>query len=281
MKYYRTPIEHLNDSVQLSKIKDFPSCTRKEYEAATADLSFALLQLQRAFLLNNKRAVIVFEGTDSSGKGGAIKRISEFLDPRGLKVWPIGAPNNKERGHHYLQRFWTRLPDEGSWAIFDRSWYGRVLVERVEELCEVPEWQRAFEEINEFENMLVDDGIPVIKMFLHITEEEQKKRFKDRLCNPSKRFKITLDDFKAHKKWDNYQQAMQDMLDETHTKKAPWHVIPANSKPYARLTVINTILKALGENVDYSKISLINEDIIKEAEKLWGKKIVGEIKNQS
>lgn len=281
MKYYRTPIEHRNDPVQLADIKEFPSKSRKEYQSATGELSFELLQLQRAYHLNKKRAVIVLEGTDSSGKGGAIKRISEFLDPRGLKVWPISAPTEKELGQHYLQRFWKRLPDEGTWAVFDRSWYGRVLVERVEQLIDVPVWQRAYEEINEFENMLVDDGIPVIKIFLHITEEEQKKRFRDRLCNPSKRFKITLDDFKAHKKWNEYQQAMQDMLDDTHTQKAPWHVIPANSKPYARLQVIKTLLKVLGENVDYAKISLINDAILKEAEKLWGKKIVSEIKNQS
>ena len=154
-----------------------------------------MLQVQQAYYHQGIRAILVFEGWDASGKGGAIRRITEKLDPRGFAVHPISAPSHEEQSRHYLYRFQSRLPEAGKIAIFDRSWYGRVLVERVEKFATEQEWQRAYQEINEFERCLIDDGARIIKVFMHIHPDEQLKRFQERLNNPVKRWKLTHEDF--------------------------------------------------------------------------------------
>ncbi len=209
-----------------------------------------LLQVQQAYYHQQRRAIIIFEGWDAAGKGGAIRRLTEKLDPRGFQVHPIGAPTAEEQGRHYLYRFQTRLPSAGSLAIFDRSWYGRVLVERIEGFASEPEWQRAFREINEYERMLLDDGVRIIKLFLHIDPQEQLRRFVERLNNPAKRWKLTTEDIRNRERWSDYEQAVNDMFRYTSTLGAPWHPIAANHKWFTRVEVLKTIVLRLAEGVD-------------------------------
>jgi polyphosphate kinase 2 (PPK2 family) len=170
-----------------------------------------------------------------------------MMDPRGYKVWPIGPPRDQEVRQHYLWRFWERLPEKGEIAVFDRSWYGRVLVERVEGFASPAEWRRAYDEINAFERMLTEDGVAMAKFFLHIDRKTQLKRFKMREHDPMKKYKITPDDWRNRKKWRDYEKAIQEMLDRTHRPDAPWHLIPANDKQYARIEVLKACAKALGD----------------------------------
>jgi polyphosphate kinase 2 (PPK2 family) len=217
------------------------------YEKELSRLQLRLLRLQQQHYHGNRRAIIVFEGWDASGKGGAIRRLTEKLDPRGLRVWPIGAPRPDEQGRHYLYRFWQKLPEPQTWAIFDRSWYGRVLVERVEKLCKPSEWKRAYDEINEFETMLVDDGAAVVKVFLHISKKEQLRRFEEREKNPYKRWKITKEDWRNRKKWSKYESAIDDMFKETSSRRAPWIPIAGERKWFARTAVCRAVADALEE----------------------------------
>jgi len=211
-----------------------------------------MLEVQQAYYHQKRRAIVVFEGWDASGKGGSIRRITEKLDPRGFQVHPISAPSHTEQSKHYLQRFQTKLPPAGNIAIFDRSWYGRVLVERIEQFASIVEWQRAYQEINEFERMLSDDGARIIKIFMHITPQEQLKRFTERLNNPIKHWKLTTEDIRNRARWDDYAQATDDMFLHTHTKSAPWHVIASNHKWFARIETLKTLVKQLSEGVDIS-----------------------------
>lgn len=267
----RTPISLNHDTPKLSEIDNNHSMDREHYEQRLEELSVQLVHLQQAYKLHGKRAIIVFEGIDAAGKGGIIWRLTRTLDPRGYKVWPIGPPEHEDRVHHYLYRFWKRLPEPGSWAIFDRSWYGRVLVERVNNLAAIEEWQRAYAEINEFERMLFDDGIPILKFFLVIDQEEQYKRFLSRLKNPNKRWKLTVEDIETRKKWDQYQVAYQDMLDKTSTEYAPWQVIPANNKKWARIEVLQSIYDSLSQEIDISRVSILDPEVKAAAIKAWGK----------
>jgi AMP-polyphosphate phosphotransferase len=222
---------------------------REDYEARLAQLQVAMLRVQETYYHEKRRAIVVFEGWDAAGKGGAIRRLTEHLDPRGAKVWPIAAPKPEEQGRHYLYRFWTRLPEPGTIAVFDRSWYGRVLVERVEGFAKKREWKRAYAEINEFEGMLADDGVRIVKLFLHITPEEQLERFIERLRNPYKHWKLSPDDLRNRNRWDDYVQAIEDMFDKTSTRHAPWHAIAANYKWWARVRTIETVVDALAKGV--------------------------------
>ena len=215
------------------------------YEKELKKLQKKLFELQVRYFLEKRRAVLVFEGWDASGKGGVIKRLTALMDPRGYKVWPIAAPKDAEARHHYLWRFVTRTPEIGEVCIFDRSWYGRVLVERVEGFCSPKAWNRAYDEINAFEGMLTDDGTVIQKFFLHIDKDTQLARFKEREKDPIKNFKIGPDDWRNRKKWNDYEVAIQDMLDRTHRPDAPWHLIPANDKRHARLTVLRTLARVL------------------------------------
>ncbi len=213
----------------------------KEIEA----LEHKLYELQVRYWLEKRRAVFVFEGWDAAGKGGAIKRLTAMMDPRGYKVWPIAAPGEEERAHHYLWRFATRMPPKGTIAVFDRSWYGRVLVERVEGFASEKEWQRAYDEINSFEKMHTDDGVTLVKFFLHIDPKTQLERFKEREKDPIKNFKIGPDDWRNRKRWDEYVTAYQDAFDRTHRPDAPWVIVPANDKRQARLQVLSRAIAAL------------------------------------
>jgi len=217
------------------------------YEKALEKVQIRLLRLQQKHYHKKRRAIIVFEGWDAAGKGGAIRRLSEKLDPRGLRVWPIGPPTSDEQGRHYLYRFWEKVPPPQTWAIFDRSWYGRVLVERVEKLCSPDEWKRAYGEINEFEKMLADDGVAIVKVFLHISKKEQLRRFTEREQNPYKRWKITKDDWRNRRKWPDYERAIDDMFRETSTQHVPWTPVSGERKWYARVAVCRTVAQALKE----------------------------------
>jgi polyphosphate:AMP phosphotransferase len=189
--------------------------------------------------------VMAYCGWDAAGKGGCIKRLLQGVDPRSFKVVPIGAPTRLELSHHYLWRFWKELPPRGKITIFDRSWYGRVLVERVEGLCTNAEWKRAYAEINEMERHLADFGTVVIKFWLHIDQETQLKRFRERENNPDKQWKITDEDWRNRRKFPRYEQAVNEMIDRTDTPFAPWHLIPAKSKLWARVQTLDTFISAV------------------------------------
>jgi polyphosphate kinase 2 (PPK2 family) len=229
------------DDVDLSKKVD----DRKAADAETLELQERLFELQVRYWLEKRRAVFIFEGWDAAGKGGAIKRMTALMDPRGYKVWPIAAPGEEERAHHYLWRFATRMPPRGTLAIFDRSWYGRVLVERVEGFATAAQWHRAYDEINAFERMHTDDGVTMVKFFLHIDQDEQLERFKQREKDPIKNFKLGDDDWRNRKRWKEYTSAYQDMFDRTHRPDAPWVLVPANDKRHARLVVLRAAIEAL------------------------------------
>jgi polyphosphate kinase 2 (PPK2 family) len=223
--------------------------SRKQYEKRQSELQLALLRIQRTYYQEGRRAVVVFEGWDAAGKGGAIRRLTEKLDPRGVRVHAIGAPTAQEQGKHYLWRFWQRLPEPGRIAIFDRSWYGRVLVERVEGFATKEQWSRAYDEINELERTLIDDGCRVIKLFIHITKGEQRERFVERLRDPYKRWKITRDDLRNRARWGDYRRAIHAMFDRTNTRAAPWVAVEGNHKWYARVAVLEAVVEALSAGV--------------------------------
>ena len=215
------------------------------YEKALDEVQLRLLRLQTTHFAKKRRAILVFEGRDAAGKGGAIKRLTAKLDPRGVKVWPIGAPSAEEQGRHYLFRFWQKIPSRGTWAIFDRSWYGRVLVERVDKFASKTEWQRAYREINEFERMLSDDGVAIVKLFFHVSKKEQLVRFKERENDPYKKWKISKDDWHNRKKWKQYDEAIADMLEKTHTRENPWHLVSGEHKWHARVEACRIVADAL------------------------------------
>ncbi|MFP4054886.1 MAG: phosphate--AMP phosphotransferase, partial [Phycisphaerae bacterium] len=194
--------------------------------------------------------VIVYEGWDAAGKGGNIRRLTRELDPRGYEVVPVAAPNDVEKAHHYLWRFWTQMPKAGHITIFDRSWYGRVMVERVEGFCTEPEWRRAYREINETERHMTNFGTVVLKFWLQISPEEQLQRFEARQNTPHKTWKITDEDWRNRQKWDAYQAAVEEMLFRTSTPDAPWTIIESNCKRFARVKAIETVCEAIEAKLD-------------------------------
>ena len=265
-----------------------------------------LQAVQQAYLGTQERAVIVLEGWDTAGKGGIVRRLGWVLDPRSFKVHPISAPSSHERGKHYLQRFWEKLPEHGQIVVFDRSWYGRVLVERVEGFATKRQWRRGYEEINQFErllledgiriakiflhisageqirrfkdrvnnplkrcklsyedfrnrerweinqfeHLLVEDGIRIAKIFLHISAGEQIRRFKDRINNPLKRWKLSYEDFRNRERWADYEIAIEDMIEKTSTKRAPWYLVPTNDKLFGRIAAFTILIDRLGKGVN-------------------------------
>jgi len=227
------------------------SITDEEYRQKLKEQELKLLGLQRRLAESKINVIVVFEGPDAAGKGGAIKRLVERLDPRLVRVYSIVKPTAEEYQHHYMWRFWNKLPSYGQTAIFDRSWYGRVLVERVEGFATEAEWKRAYREINEFERTLTDDHTVLIKLYLHIDKEEQLNRFTRRQADPYKHWKINDEDWRNRRNWDQHSVAAEEMFERTSTEYAPWHVIPANYKWYARLRVVKTVAecveKALGK----------------------------------
>ncbi|WP_394561992.1 polyphosphate:AMP phosphotransferase [Aquipseudomonas alcaligenes] len=207
-------------------------------------------QARLAMLMRDKRMrrhalVAVFEGNDAAGKGGAIRRVAAALDPRQYRIVPIAAPTEEERAQPYLWRFWRHIPARGKFTVFDRSWYGRVLVERVEGFCDPADWLRAYGEINDFEEQLTNAGVVLVKFWLAIDQEEQLQRFNEREEIPFKRFKITEEDWRNRDKWDVYRDAVDDMVDRTSTSIAPWTLVEANDKRFARVKVLRTINEAL------------------------------------
>jgi AMP-polyphosphate phosphotransferase len=212
------------------------------------ELKLLMLRYQQAAYITGKRIVIVFEGFDAAGKGSCIRHLTESLDPRSSTVIPIGAPTQEEKGQHYLQRFWRYLPSKGHLVVYDRSWYGRVLVEKVEKLASRQRIEAAYSEINQFEKLLVADGITLIKIFLAVSKKEQLERFKERLSNPLKGWKITQEDVRNRQNWLKYVKASDLMIE-----RCPgWYVIASDSKPYARLKVLKVVTK---------KLSFLQKDI--------------------
>jgi len=252
----REPIRLQRRPPSLAKLDMTKCVSRKEYESKLARLQVSLKEISLAYQAQSLRAVIVLEGWDAAGKGGVIRRLHWPLDPRGLKVWPISAPTPDELAQHYLYRFWTRLPGSGQLVVFDRSWYGRVLIERIEGYATKTEWHRAYDEINEFERMLDDDGVRLVKIFLHVTPEEQLARFRARFNDPLKRWKLSVEDLRNRARWTDYEVAIEEMFRKTSTVRRPWIVIPANNKHYARLASIGAIVKRLADGVDLAPAKL-------------------------
>ncbi len=234
-----------NPIFSLGEVDLSPTMENKLYKEKLKKLQRRLFELHNEIYLHRQPLIIVFEGWDAAGKGGAIKRLVGGLDPRGYEVIPISAPNEEERNKHYLWRFWSSLPKNGHIAIFDRSWYGRVMVERIEGFCSEQQWKRAYEEINYFERELYERGTIQIKFWLHISPEEQLKRFNERLKNPEKNWKITEEDWRNREKWTQYETAVNDMLRYTNTDYSPWIIIPGNDKRYARLNVLENVISQL------------------------------------
>lgn len=233
------------DRVDLSLSMD-----RTEYDRQLDELQERLFRLEHELYVARIPAVIVYEGWDAAGKGGNIRRLTGGLDPRGYEVVPVGPPTEEEKLRPYLWRFWRNVPKAGHIAIFDRSWYGRVLVERVEGYCTEDEWRRAYREITELERQLVDFGTVIVKFWLHIDPEEQLRRFQARQQTSHKQWKITDDDWRNREKWDQYRVAVVDMLQRTSTTHAPWTVLEANDKRYARIKALRTVADAIEAALD-------------------------------
>ena len=215
---------------------------REEYRSKLKRMQKRVRELEHEIYVRRIPVIIVYQGWDAAGKGGNIKRFTHNLDPRGYEVIPIEAPNDIEMAHHYMWRFWTRIPKAGHIGIFDRSWYGRVLVERVEGFCSESEWKRAYREINEFEKHLTNFGMVLLKFWLHIDKDEQLARFKARQEIEHKRWKITEDDWRNREQWDLYKAAVEEMLFRTSTPYAPWTIVESNCKWYARVKVLKTVI---------------------------------------
>lgn len=242
----------LNDSV-LKKVDLSKKLDKKEYEEKLEELQKKLSLLHGELYARRIPVVLAFEGWDAGGKGGAIKRLTRALDPRGYTVNPTSSPNDIERAHHYLWRFWTRMPKDGHIAIFDRTWYGRVMVERIEGFCTTQEWQRAYKEMNQMEQQLVNHGAVVLKFWMHIDKDEQARRFKERQDTSEKNWKITEEDWRNREKWELYEKAVDEMLVRTSTANAPWIIVEGNDKLYARIKVLETVVEALEKRMKEEK----------------------------
>jgi polyphosphate kinase 2 (PPK2 family) len=234
------------ETVDLSQSLD-----RETYDVQLTRRQIQLRELGYQVYRQKRPVVMVFEGWDAAGKGGAIKRLTERLDPRGYSVYPISAPEGEDKTHHYLYRFWRRLPECGQISIFDRSWYGRVLVERVEGFCTEEAWRRAYREINSFERQLVEFGAVLLKLWIHISREEQLRRFEERERIAYKSWKLTQEDWRNRDKWPAYQEAVEDMLLKTSTVTAPWTVVEGNDKLWARVKVCATAVDTLSRELKY------------------------------
>lgn len=241
------------ENLDLSKKID-----KKDYKKQLKKLQLEMLNIQQ-FLFNNKIGLmIVFEGIDAAGKGGAIKRLTARLDPRGFVVHPIAAPKPHEKRFHYMHRFWRKLPMHGQIAIFDRSWYGRVLVEKIEGFASYDEWSRAYDEINDFEKTLTDDQYILIKFWIHIDKEEQYNRFMERKNNPYKSWKLTEEDWRNREKFDDYVDAANEMFEKTDKKHAPWYIIPGNNKHYARIQVLKETIHFVKEQAKKRGLEIVD-----------------------
>lgn len=219
--------------------------SRPDYEKEVKKYQARIWELEHEIYQKRLSVVIVYEGWDAAGKGGNIKRLVRQMDPRGYEVIPVAAPNDLELSHHYLWRFWMKMPKAGHFAIFDRSWYGRVLVERIENLAREDEWKRAYREINEMEEHLTNFGTILFKFWVDISLEKQLERFQDREETPTKKWKITGEDWRNREKWEDYRDAVDEMLWRTHTANAPWTIVESNCKWYARVKALKTVVMEL------------------------------------
>ena len=235
--------------VKMPKLKEVElegkTIEEEEYEKELKKLQEKLGELHNRLYRKRVPVIITYEGWDAAGKGGNIKRIAGALDPRGYEVHPIASPEPHEKARHYLWRFWTRLPKDGHIAIFDRTWYGRVMVERLEGFCSENDWKRAYNEMNEFEKELHDWGAVIIKFWVQIDKDTQLERFNDRQNNPEKRWKITDEDWRNREKWDQYEEAVDEMLKKTSTTFAPWHILESVDKKYARIKALKIVIEEL------------------------------------
>jgi len=230
-----------------------------------------LERVQAAHITHGQRSIIMFEGWDAGGKGGIIKRLTTLLDPRYFEVWPISAPTDEEKARHFLWRFWKRLPGNREISIFDRSWYGRVLVERVEGFASEAEWRKGYDEINEFEAQLTGSRTNLVKLFIHVTQEEQDQRFADRLDDPWKRWKTGPEDYRNRAKRKDYLAAIDEMFAQTNTRWAPWKVIDGNNKKAARIAALTHVAEALEAAVSMTPPDL-DPATVKLAAKAFGYK---------
>ena len=240
----------MNNKPRLDQVDLTQSLDKEAYREQLAHYQRALQALGYPAYLERRPVVLVFEGWDAAGKGGAIRRVTAPLDPRAYVVHPIGPPEGEDARRHYLHRFWRRLPEAGRLAIFDRSWYGRVLVERVEKFAKKKEWKRAYEEIHDFEQQLVDYGTVILKFWMHVSPDEQLRRFREREQDPRKRWKLTDEDWRNRKRRDDYHEAVEEMLDKTHTREAPWTVVAGDDKRFARVEVLKTVVEGLSDALD-------------------------------
>ena len=239
-----------NDKLDVLNTADYSrKLERDSYQKQLDKLQGALNLLTRHKKMRDRSIVMVFEGMDAAGKGSTIRRITRAMDARFYHVVPIAAPSDEERAQPYLWRFWRHVPRHGHAVIFDRSWYGRVLVERVEKFCREEDWQRAYHEINEFEEQLTEGGAIIAKFWLAISPAEQLKRFKERAKTPYKQFKITDEDWRNRKKWLTYERAVADMIDHTSTDIAQWHLIASNDKPWARVETLKRLVETIEEQL--------------------------------
>jgi polyphosphate kinase 2 (PPK2 family) len=236
---------YLPGTLRLDHVDLGAKVAKDVYERDLARLEERAFALQMENYRAQGQAVLVFEGWDAAGKGGCIKRLTALMDPRGYRVWPIGAPRDEDRRNHWLWRFWRRLPEQGELVVFDRSWYGRVLVERVEKLAKGDAWRRAYEEINAFERTLTAEGVRLVKFFLHMDRATQLRRFRKRETDAIRHYKLGPEDWRNRKKWRSYERAIQEMLDRTHRPDAPWVVVAANDKRHARLEVLRATIRLL------------------------------------
>jgi AMP-polyphosphate phosphotransferase len=232
---------------------------RQAYVREVSRWQIQLRELGYQIYLQKRPVIIVFEGWDAAGKGGAIKRITEKLDPRGYVVYPIAAPHGEDKTRHYLYQFWRRLPERGQIAIFDRSWYGRLLVERVEGLATEDEWKRAYKEVNSFERQLRDFGTILVKFWIHISREEQLRRFEERKAIGYKAWKLTDEDWRNRQKWGVYEDAVEDMLVKTSTRGSPWSLIEGNDKYWARTRVLARLVKNLSVELKYEPVDPLGD----------------------
>ncbi len=222
---------------------------KKEYKALMPVLRNRLYALQKASWDAKIPVIIIFEGWDAAGKGTSIQTLTARLDPRGFKLYPIRAPRTYEQKHPWLWRFWMKLPGRGEWAIFDRSWYGRLLVERVEELTPEQEWRRGYLDILDFERTVADDGYLILKFWLHISKAEQKRRFKKLVRDPLTAWQVTAEDWEHHSKYEDYALAVEEMLARTSTEWGPWTIVEATDRSYTHVKIFQTIIAALEERL--------------------------------
>ena len=227
------------------------SMPRKRYAREIARRQIQLRELSHQIWVEKRPVIVAFEGWDAAGKGGAIKRLTEKMDPRDYVVHPISAPQGEDKTRHYLYRFWRQLPERGQMAIFDRTWYGRVLVERVEGFAEEQAWKRGFQEINSFERQLIDAGTVIAKFWIHISSEEQLRRFEEREKIGYKAWKLTQEDWRNRQKRSQYEEAIEEMLMKTSTRTAPWNLIEGNDKYWARVKVLSRLVEILSKELKY------------------------------